>query len=544
MAGFDHEVDFIAVGSGLAGLTAAIRAHDAGLRVLVLEKSAKAGGVCAYSGGEVFVPGNHKMAEAGLSDSPEAGRDYLRFLGGGYEVPELQDTLLRVGPEAARYVEQKAGVRWKIVQGFPDYHHPHAPGTAAAGRYLEVELFDGATLGPWQKPTWQTPHLPPGITHDELFAWGGLATILHWDFRLMGKRLSKDQRGFGPGMMAYFVKAVALDRGIPLWLESPARALLTEGGAVVGVLTQRDGKDFRVRATRGVLLGVGGYDWHPELPKYYEGLPTWVSAVQPSVTGDNHLLGGEVGAAFAGVPPYNLGMFFGYQVPGEEHDGRPLYRASWEGGYPHALWVNRAGQRFCDESFYRDYLPRCHAWDGKQQVHPNLPPFLILDQNFRENYSFGTFMPGAEIPEALMASGETPRELAVKLGIDPDGLERTLARYNTFVETDPDYDRGRYPWANMMFGDKRRPNPHIGPVCKPPFRGLALRPVGVGINAVGLRTDVHGRVLHVRGHAIPGLYAAGNSAAALDTGAGYQSGLSNLRGLTWGFIAAQHAASR
>jgi 3-oxosteroid 1-dehydrogenase len=169
---------------------------------------------------------------------------------------------------------------------------------------------------------------------------------------------------------------------------------------------------------------------------------------------------------------------------------------------------------------------------------------LILDQNFRENYSFGTFMPGAEIPEALMASGETPRELAVKLGIDPDGLERTLARYNTFVETDPDYDRGRYPWANMMFGDKRRPNPHIGPVCKPPFRGLALRPVGVGINAVGLRTDVHGRVLHVRGHAIPGLYAAGNSAAALDTGAGYQSGLSNLRGLTWGFIAAQHAASR
>jgi len=66
--------------------------------------------------------------------------------------------------------------------------------------------------------------------------------------------------------------------------------------------------------------------------------------------------------------------------------------------------------------------------------------------------------------------------------------------------------------------------------------------VGVGINAVGLRTDENGQVMHVRGNPIPGLYAVGNSAAALDTGAGYQSGLSNLRGMTWGYIAGQHAA--
>ena len=108
---------------------------------------------------------------------------------------------------------------------------------------------------------------------------------------------------------------------------------------------------------------------------------------------------------------------------------------------------------------------------------------------------------------------------------------------------DPDFGRGRYPWAAMMIGDRSRPNPNMGPVNRPPYHGIRLTPVGVGINAVGLRTDVHARVLHVRGHAIEGLYAAGNSAAALDTGAGYQSGLSNLRGIVWGYRAARHAVS-
>ena len=68
--------------------------------------------------------------------------------------------------------------------------------------------------------------------------------------------------------------------------------------------------------------------------------------------------------------------------------------------------------------------------------------------------------------------------------------------------------------------------------------------VSAGINAAGLRTNAHAQVLHVRGHAIDGLYAAGNAAAPLDIGAGYQSGLSHLRGLTGGFVAARHASKR
>jgi len=535
-----EEVDVVAVGSGLGALTAAIAAHDEGASVVVLEKAPRLGGVCAYSGGEVFVCCNHVMAAEGRPDSPVEAMRYLAFLAGGYADVDLQKVLFETGPAVAKWLEENAGVRWKTIKEFPDYHYPHAPGTVAHGRYLEVELFQGAELGPWQKKTYSSPHMPPGITHDELFGWGGLAMITKWDFSLMAKRVHKDIRGMGPGMMGYFIKAAMIDRGIPAHVDTAARELLVEDGRVVGVRTDKG----RIRARRGVILAIGGYDWNEKLARQHEQLPEWRSMCQPSVAGDNIVLGGEVGAALARVPSHNLGMFFGYRIPGEEHDGAPLYRASWEGGYPHALWVNRAGKRFADEAFYRDYLPKVRAWDGLAQDHPNYPPFLIFDQNYRDKYAFATYLPGMEAPEDVLARAATPRELAALLGIDPDGLEATLARFNVHAAdgVDPDFGRGSYPWAAMMTGDRTRPNPNLGPLDRPPYYGVRLVPVGVGINSVGLETNRFAQVMHVRGRAIPGLYACGNSAAALDTGAGYQSGLSNLRGMTWGWIAGRHAA--
>jgi 3-oxosteroid 1-dehydrogenase len=96
----------------------------------------------------------------------------------------------------------------------------------------------------------------------------------------------------------------------------------------------------------------------------------------------------------------------------------------------------------------------------------------------------------------------------------------------------------------MMTGDSTRSNPNLGPLDKPPYYGLRLHVASVGINAAGLRTNVDAQVIHVRGRPIDGLYAVGNSAAPLDIGAGYQSGLSNLRGMVGGYRAALHAAQR
>ena len=149
-----------------------------------------------------------------------------------------------------------------------------------------------------------------------------------------------------------------------------------------------------------------------------------------------------------------------------------------------------------------------------------------------------------DYPPELVTEAETARELAEKLGIDADTFEKTIARYNEHAARgeDPDFGSGHYPWTQRLAGDMSFDNPNVGPLDKPPYYAVRLVPVGVGINSHGLRTDTNARVMHLRGHAIPGLYAVGNSAALLDLGGGYQSGTSNMRASTWGFIAAQHLA--
>jgi len=538
---WDLESDFVSIGSGIGGLTAAIVMHDLGKKAVVLEKAPKLGGVSAYSAGQMYLPNNHKMREAGLADSDENAMKYFEFLGNGYGDRTLLDRMYRAAQEAFPYLEKEAGVRWRTIKDFPDYYFPHVSGTVPQGRYLEVELFRGSLLGEWQQKTYLSPVMPFSITHEELFAWGSFGNILAWDFEQMAGNMEADLRGLGSGMMAYFVKAAMVDRGIPAYIETPVRELVVEEGTVIGVKAEREGKDFYVSARNGVLIAAGGYDHDEIQARYWENLPEWKTMVPKSVTGDNLVLGGDVGAALAGVPPGNLGCPMGYHIPGEEQEGVPLWRACQEGSLAHSIYVNRAGNRFCDESFYRDFQPRCRIYDGRHMDQINYPVFLILDQNFRKKYAIGTIMPGDPIPEGFGHEAETLRELGEKLGIDAARLEATVKHFNTLCDKgkDTDFGRGDYPWCVAFSGDKAAVLGHIN---KPPYFGIKLSPVNTGVNAVGLKINMNAQVMNVRGRPIKGLYATGNATAQIEIGAGYNSGISNTRGLTWGYVAAHHAA--
>jgi 3-oxosteroid 1-dehydrogenase len=217
-------------------------------------------------------------------------------------------------------------------------------------------------------------------------------------------------------------------------------------------------------------------------------------------------------------------------------------------GLPHHMVVNAKGKRFGNEGFYRSFYYQTDAIDGANQTHPNFPCWIVIDSQAREKYAFVSIMPGQDWPEGLGVVADTIDELATKAGIDRQGLVETVARFNTNAEKgeDPDFGRGKQPWGAWMTGDQtHKPNPNLGPIVKPPFYAVKMSRMGAtGIPAAGLKIDRNANVVGWDEQPIPGLYAAGNSAARMETGAVMQSGISNARGMTYGWLAAQHAAGK
>ena len=541
---WDLEADVVALGSGIGGLSAAITAHENGASAIVIERSDQVGGVTALSMGEVWVAGNHHAAELGIEDSVDSGFRYLERLSMGYGSKLATLNKVVHARQALSYFEDRIGLKMEVIRGCPDYYYGVTNDSVSEGRMLECAPFPGETLGEeWQPKTRLSPQMPYGLTHHDMFSAGGVANMLKWDYALMGERLTKDQRCLGPGLAAYFVKG-ALDRGIPLLTGTSAEELIGDGERIVGVRVVRDGKDLFVKANKGVVVAVSSYERNQELNKTLSQQLDLGSIVFKSVDGANFRLAGPVGARIARVPDItSLGM----RVPGEEDtEGNPMYRSMLAViGQPHTIVINRAGKRFGNEAFYRSFYYTIDQIDGGNQTHPNFPCWVVIDSQVREKYPFGSIMPGQDWPEGLGVVADSLRELAGKMAVDADALEATVSRFNANAETgvDPDFGRGSHPWSAWMCGDPHhKPNANLGPLVKAPFYAVELERLGgSAIPATGLLTDMHSRVVDWHDRPIPGLYAAGNSVARMETGAVMQSGVSNARGMTHGWLAARHA---
>lgn len=543
---WDAEADLVAVGSGGGGLAAAITAHDHGLSAMVLERADQLGGVTAFSMGEVWIAGNHLAAQAGIADTPESGFRYIQTLSMGYgEDGAILNQAIH-GPVALRYFEDAIGLRMRVITGCPDYYYPHSNDSLAEGRYLEPMPFPAATLGEWQHRTRISPQVPYALTHEDIFAGGGTANMLGWDYGVMAGRLERDERCLGPGLAAYFVKGV-LDRGIPVETGVSVEELIGDGQRIVGVRAVKDGRDWYVKANRGVVIAVSSHERSPDLAKTLSNHLDPVSMVMDTVDGAHLRLAGPVGARIARVPdPVNLGI----HTPGEElENGYKLWRGSLSFlGFPHTIVVNRAGQRFADESFYRALYYAVDAIDGAAQAHPNYPCWVVFDAQARAKYPMGSVMPGEELPEGMGESAGSLAELAAKIGVDAAGLEETVAAFNAYSEAGEDkaFARGQHPWSQLMVGDLRqKPNANLGPLSQAPYYAVPLRRMGGGgIAGTGLVADHHCRAIDWHGRPIEGLYVAGNSVARLDNGAVMQSGVTNARGMTHGYLAGRHAAGQ
>ena len=536
---WDMECDVVVLGSGGAGLTAALSAHDFGAGdVVVLERSGMVGGTTAMSGGMLWVPNNHHQIEAGIPDSEDDIVAYLDGLAPGMLDPETLAAFIESGPEMIRYFADKTPVRLFAYTGFPDYQ-PYAPGARAdGGRSLDNEAFSFEQLG-----SLATRVNPSKMEYE---VRGSLMEAVNraLDAETLAHRRKHDYRGLGQALIGALYKAI-LDRKVPIQFEKRARHLVKDGRRVIGVVAEGNDGDFRVRARKGVVIATGGFEWNKELVDTFLRGPLTGPVSVPENDGDGLLMAIEAGAKLANMQ--NAWWMQSVLEKKVEHrNAKPNYLlGSDERARPGAILVNRSGKRFVNEAANYNALGMAlHAFDAGTHTYANLPYWLIIDQRYRDKYPVFNARRGKPDPSYLMKANSL-EELAVLAGIDPKGLEATVERFNGMVRNghDDDFNRGDNTYDNW-WGDRSAKPPHctLGVLDQPPFYAVKMEAGALGTGG-GPKTNGDAQVLDWNNEPIPGLYAAGNAMAAVLANVYGGAGGTLGPGMTFGFIAGRHAAT-
>jgi 3-oxosteroid 1-dehydrogenase len=558
---WDHTVDLLVVGSGAGAMVAAVAAHDRGGTPLLIEKSSQYGGSSAMSGGGLWIPNNHLMAGVGIPDTPEAAMEYLRATTAGVVSEDRLRAYADEAPKMARFLDEKTRVKLVALSEYPDYYQD-APGSKPGGRATETTNFDARLLGDeflrMRESAIQSLIMGrifmtikeartlfckgPGWIRLTMKLMGGYWLDLPWRFK------SKRDRNLAMGnALVGMLRRSLMDRNIPLWLNTSARALVVEGDRVVGLVAEKDGHSIRIRANKGVILAAGGFESSQSMREKYLPNPTraeWTCG-NPYNTGDAIEMGLQIGASVDLMDDAWWGPTT--VAPGEARARMLVIEKS----LPGSILVNKRGERFVNEAM--PYIDVVHVmYEKNTPENPSVPAYLIFDAEFRRKYPCGPMMlPGSQQPDRMLPKiirqqylkkADTLEGVAALFGIDAAGLKATVAKFNGYARSgkDPDFRRGDTVFDRYYGDDHVTPNPSLGPIEKPPFYGLAAYPGDLGTKG-GLKTDASARVLKESGEPIPGLYAIGNCSASV-TGRTYPGPGSTLGpATTFGFIAARHA---
>lgn len=522
-----QEYDVVVVGSGAAGMVAALTAAHQGLSTVVVEKAPHYGGSTARSGGGVWIPNNEILKRDGVKDTAEAARQYLHAIIGDAVPADKIDTYLDRSPEMLSFVLKNSPLKLCWVPGYSDYY-PETPGGKATGRSVEPKPFNAKKLGPDEKglepPYGKVPMNMVVLQQDYVrlnqlkrHPRGVLRSIKVGVRSVWANATGKNLVGMGRALIAPL--RIGLQKaGVPVLLNTALTDLYVQDGVVRGIYVRNtqdpeSAEPTLIRARKGVILGSGGFEHNEQMRVKYQRAPItteWTVGAAAN-TGDGILAAEKLGAALELMED----SWWGPTVP--------LVDAPWfalsERNSPGSIIVNMSAKRFMNESM--PYVEACHhMYGGKygQGEGPgeNVPAWMIFDQQYRDRYIFAGLQPGQRIPKKWMESGVivkagTLAELAEKTGLSAEALAATVDRFNGFARSgvDEDFHRGDSAY-DRYYGDPTiKPNPNLGEIKHGPFYAAKMVPGDLGTKG-GIRTDNDGRALRDDNSVIEGLYAAGN----------------------------------
>lgn len=558
----DAAYDLVVVGAGGAGMAAALFAALDGKKVLLVERTEFVGGTTALSAGTTWVPGTHHSAAVNPTDTLSEAARYLSNAIGDRTPAALRQAFLDHGAEAVTLAETHSEVKFRPYAKHPDYISDLG-GSTLNGRALEPLPFDGRLLGDLFRLI--RPPIPEftvlgGMMVDRtdinhlLALTKNVASFKHSlkiILRHASDRLSHP-RGtrlvMGNALIGRLLYSLSKHPNVTLALQTSVDAFRRGAGGVTG-LTLKSGAERRDVVVRGgVVLASGGFNRHPELrAQLLPGADMAWCPAGPGHTAEAHALAKEAGAVYGEGALSNA--FWAPVSLRKRADGSTAVFPHFvmDRAKPGMLTVNRAGQRFVNES------TSYHLFGMAMQATGSVPAFLVCDASALQKYGIGMVRPGASprdlapfLADGYLTQGATLDELAGQLGIDAAGLKASVDQMNRYAGTgvDPDFQRGVTAYQqNIGDATAGTRNPNLGPLHTAPFCAVKLHPGDIGA-ATGFATDGDARVLDAGGRPIPGLYAVGNDMHSIMGGVYTAPGITIGPGLVFGYLAARHASAR
>jgi tricarballylate dehydrogenase len=487
--------DVIVAGAGNAALCAAISAKEHGAkRVLMLEKAP----LEERGGNSLFTAGGFRFAHDGLED---VRRDVLDDLS---EAEASQIVLPAITKDA--YLDDLR----RVTEGQTDD--------------TMAELLVGRSR---ETMSWMRRNK---VRFIPMFG--------RQSFKVDGKHhfyggVNIEAVGGGYGLVDQLIRQ-AERLGIEIRYGTGLRRLLQDGSGAVNGVHVMGPQGYADIPGRSVVLACGGFEANPEMRVRYYG-PGWESCRVRGTrynTGDGLRAALEIDAqAFGGWSTCHAVQ---WDISAPPFGDRVVLDNFQKHSYPLGIIVNLRGERFVDEG--ADYRNHTYARYGREVMkHPRRTAVQIFDAK-----TIGMVRDEYRIKQVTKAEAPTLEALAAELGIDPQGLARTVREFNAACQP------GKYNPAILDGVSTQGVSPPKSnwalPLDEPPFTGFVVT-CGITFSFGGLRINERGEVQDTSDRTIPGLYAAGEIVGGLFY-ENYLGGAGLMAGSVFGRLAGASAAIR